>query len=79
MRITMRTLSAGPSGTMRVGMTYDVAEAFGNALIAGGYARAEDDATVEDQAAEVAPEPEQVELTPEQEEDITLPRRRRRS
>jgi len=80
MRITMRTLSAGPHGTMRAGVTYDVAEAFGQALVAGGYAKREDEAEdLEVQEVEVAPPPDESPLTEAEEQDITLPRGRRRS
>lgn len=80
MRITMRTLCAGPHGTMRAGITYDVPEAFATDLVAGGYATREDEAQDLDvQDVEVSSEPDTAELTEEQEEDITLPRGRRRA
>lgn len=79
MRITIRTLCAGPFGTMSPGITYDVAEGFGLDPVAGGDATRMDDDAVEVHETEVAPEPDDSELTEEQEDDITLPRGRRRS
>lgn len=38
MKVKMRTLDAGPDGVKHPGKTYDVSEAEGKALIAGGYA-----------------------------------------
>ncbi|MDP2990203.1 MAG: hypothetical protein Q8O57_06530 [Kiritimatiellota bacterium] len=38
MKITMRTLSAGPQGTLEAGKTYDVEDKFAKELVAGGYA-----------------------------------------
>ena len=79
MRITMRTLYAGPRGTMRPGVTYDVGEALGMQLVAGGFAKGEDDADLEVQDVEVAAPLDGSEITKEQDEEITLPRGRRRS
>ena len=79
MRITMRTLYAGPRGTMRPGVTYDVGEALGMQLVGGGFAKGEDDATLEAQEVEVAAPPDDSEITEAQDEEITLPRGRRRS
>jgi len=38
MRLTMKTLSAGPAGTIQPGQTVDVPDEEGRALVRGGYA-----------------------------------------
>jgi hypothetical protein len=38
MKITMRTLSAGPQGVLDAGKTYNVDDKFARDLITGGYA-----------------------------------------
>lgn len=38
MKVTMRTLSAGPTGTLRPGQTYDLPDEEAKQLIAGNYA-----------------------------------------
>jgi len=38
MKITMRTLSAGPAGILEAGKTYEVEDRFARALVGGGYA-----------------------------------------
>ena len=81
MKITMRTLCAGPNGTMRAGITYDVAEAFGTDLVAGGFAKREDDddGDLEVEEIEVVAPSDETPITEQQDEEITIPRGRRRS
>ena len=38
MKITMRTLSAGPAGILEARKTYEVEDRFARVLVAGGYA-----------------------------------------
>lgn len=38
MKIRMRTVAAGPAGTLQPGQEYEVPKEFGEALVAGGYA-----------------------------------------